>query len=432
MGPLDDEGGIALIVASLQSQLSAEDSDLEPFTKDDFAAQLIMVLNTPISMLSDCSILSWLGINPITRHGSKLFGPPPPPDSSLPELAERVSQIHNAICHLQVESGNSLEYISDRLASDADVWTQSFMDIERHITALPPPPAPPLPIPTPPTPLAPATPPPAPPRLRKPKPSAPVASSQKLPTRTPAPPSKPTSAPVPSYSAAAKAPARPSLVISHRSSTSDGGDEPMAVKHQPGLIVAHLNAALRASPHQASISAARWTSKNNLVLTGGPDTTAHNLTSSSHFLSNVLSSLLAADQSAPVPISVRENLRWSRITINNIPTGVDHTRAAYTPQECHEALLADNPVYRSLRVTRPPSWVRAPSSYQAGSSSSLSVAFEDPTGQSLRDLLAQRSLFCFGNTGVVKRWVEKPRVTPRADDHPPASASRGQTPRPGP
>jgi hypothetical protein len=378
------------------------------------------------------TILSWLGINPITCHGSPLFGPAPPPDTTLTDLATQISQLHHMVCHAHTESGDSLELLDSKLDNHADLWMQSFTAIKEDIVSLPSLPVPAPPSLTPPVPLAQATPPPALPRTRKPKPSAPAASSQKQPMQTPAPPSKPASVPVPSYSAAAKAPARPSLVISHRSSTSDGGDTPMAVKHQPALIIAHLNTALRASPHQASISAARWTSKNNLVLTGGPDTTAHNLNSSSHFLSNVLSSLLAADQSAPVPISAQENLCWSCITINNIPTGVNLTRAAYTPQECHKALLVDNPVYRSLRVTRPPSWVQAPSSYPTGSSSSLTVLFEDPSGQSLRDLLAQRTLFCFGNTGVVRRWVEKPCVTPRADDHPPASAPSGQTPHPGP
>jgi hypothetical protein len=348
MCPIDNDDGIEFIVATFHEQLSAEDSSREPFDKADFAAQLIMVLNTPSSLLSDCSILSWLGINPITCHGSPLFGPVPPPNTSISELAAQVSQLHQAVCHFQVETGDSLEHVSDRLVSDVDLWMQSFTAIKDHILAIPTPPEPLPPIPTPPPPLAQATPPPAPPRTRKPKPSAPAASSQMQPMQTPAPPSKPTSVLVPSYSAAAKTPARPSLVISHRFSTSDGGDVPMAVKHQPALIITHLNAALHASPHQASISAAKWTSKNNLVLTGGPDTTAHNLNSSSYFLSDVLSSLLAVDQSAPVPISARENLCWSCITINNVPTGVDLTRTAYTPHECHEALLADNPVYRSL------------------------------------------------------------------------------------
>jgi hypothetical protein len=163
MRPIDDDDAIEFIVATFHEQLSAEDSSREPFNKADFATQLIMVLNTPSSILSDCSILSWLGINPITRHGSPLFGPIPPPDTSISDLTAQVSQLHQAVCHLQVETGDSLELVSDRLVSDADLWMQSFTAIKDHILAIPTPPEPLPPIPTPPPPLAPATPPPAPP-----------------------------------------------------------------------------------------------------------------------------------------------------------------------------------------------------------------------------------------------------------------------------
>jgi hypothetical protein len=56
MHPIDNNDAIEFIVATFHEQLSAEDSSREPFDKANFAAQLIMVLNTPTSILSDCSI----------------------------------------------------------------------------------------------------------------------------------------------------------------------------------------------------------------------------------------------------------------------------------------------------------------------------------------------------------------------------------------
>ncbi|KAH9159184.1 hypothetical protein EDB89DRAFT_2084472 [Lactarius sanguifluus] len=144
------------------------------------------------------------------------------------------------------------------------------------------------------------------------------------------------------------------------------------------------------SPHQVSLSAARWTAKNNLVVVAGPDTTAHHLASASHFITTTLGVFLSHDPSSPIPIASRENVRWSRLLINGLPTGASATRGAFTPTECHDSLMTDNPVYWSLRFTQLPSW--------------------DPDGSTLRTLLASRSLYAFGSTGDLKRWKSKPRA----------------------
>jgi hypothetical protein len=218
------------------------------------------------------------------------------------------------------------------------------------------------------------------------------------------PPSRPT------FASAARAPARPSLVIRAAASQTSDGDAILAVKRSPQEVITYLNAALATSPHPVTLSAARWTGKHNLVVTAGPDTTAHHLTSSSRFISDALTPFLSLDHSAPLPISVAENVKWSRILINGIPTGVSDRRGPYSPSECHAALAVDNPVYRTLRLTQSPSWVRKPDSYSPGSSSSLVLAFEDPDGSALRTLLAGRSLYAFGHEGDIKRWKQRPRV----------------------
>ncbi len=205
----------------------------------------------------------------------------------------------------------------------------------------------------------------------------------------------------------AKTPARPSLVVALRPSHS-GGDAPLAIRRSPQEVVTHLNAELVDSPHPVTLSAARWTAKNNLVVTAGPDTSAYQLTQASHLISDVLSTFLSHD-SSPLPVTSRENVKWSRLLINGIPTGASSSRGPYSPSECQQALLADNPAFRTLRFTQPPSWVRAPSTYGPGSVSSLVVAFEDPLGESLRSLLGGKTLFAFGHAGELRRWKQKPR-----------------------
>ncbi|KAH8991501.1 hypothetical protein EDB92DRAFT_1945836 [Lactarius akahatsu] len=219
-----------------------------------------------------------------------------------------------------------------------------------------PPPAPP-----PAKPSAQPNPKPTPPPRAPPKVSAPVA---KAPKPTPVP------TPSPSYASAARKPVRPSLIVTRKHTDEMA---PLAIRHSPLAVCAHLNAALEMAHPQVTLSAARWTKNNNL------------------FISNTLSTFLSTSADTPLPVSAKENVRWSHILINNILTGVTATRRAYSPQEL-------------------PSWVKRPDSYAAGSSSSLVVTFEDPSGVALQDLLAHGSLFTFGQEGHLRRWKQQPRA----------------------
>ncbi|KAH9021887.1 hypothetical protein EDB85DRAFT_1895457 [Lactarius pseudohatsudake] len=260
---------------------------------------------------------------------------------------------------------------------------------------LPPPgvsaPAPPAPAPTPA--LKPSAQPP-PPKLPTTKPSAP-----------PKAPPKPSAQP-PSFASITKSPARPSLVLSPAPNSSPT----TAVRKTRSEICAHLNGVLSALLLGSSLSAARWTKNNNLVIVAGPDTTSQHLQKASAALSNAVTHFIAINPSQPIPISAKENVRWSRLLINNVPTGASSSRGAYSPTECHDTLIRDNPAYWTLSLTRLPSWVKRPDSYAAGSSSSLVVCFEDPTGLALRTLLSHRTLFAFGQAGDLRLWKQKPRA----------------------
>ncbi len=189
--------------------------------------------------------------------------------------------------------------------------------------------------------------------------------------------------------------------------SAPGADVPLAIHRPPQEVVTHLNAVLTDAHHPVSLSAARWTAKNNLVVVARPDTLAYQLMQASHFISDTLSTYLSHN-SSPLPITLHENVKWSCLLINGIPTGVSSSCRPYTPSECLQALVADNPAFCTLCLTQPPSWVRAPSTYTAGSISSLVVAFEDPSRESLQLLLAGKTLFAFGHSGDLQRWKQKP------------------------
>jgi len=133
---------------------------------------------------------------------------------------------------------------------------------------------------------------------------------------------------------------QPSLVVALCSS-APGGNVPLAIRRSPQEIVIHLNAELADASHLVTLSAAWWTAKNNLVVTAGPNTLAYQLTQASHLISDSLLTYLSHD-SSPLPITIRDNVKWSRLLINSIPTGASSTHGPYSPSECLQALIADN------------------------------------------------------------------------------------------
>lgn len=129
---------------------------------------------------------------------------------------------------------------------------------------------------------------------------------------------------------------------------SSDGDAYLAMCCTPQEIVTYLNAALAPSPHQVMLSATRWTAKNSLVVTAEPNTTEYHLLSASHFLTDTLTPCISMSPSAHIPLSAKENVKWSCLLINGIPTGVTPSHGAYKPSECHDALAVNNPIYHTL------------------------------------------------------------------------------------
>ena len=138
---------------------------------------------------------------------------------------------------------------------------------------------------------------------------------------------------------------RPSLVISLSHST-DSHTLLLLTQMAIPEIVKGLNAMLLAHPchTQVWLSAVKWSLKGNLVVIAGPDTTLVQLEGASGAISSHLSSQLAF----PAHITSHINTKWSKVLVNGVPTGVTPNRAALTPQECHQALISNNPSYQLL------------------------------------------------------------------------------------
>lgn len=219
-------------------------------------------------------------------------------------------------------------------------------------------------------------------------------------------PSAQRSAPSPSYAAKAASPQRPSVVVDAAAYTWPENQRP-----SPSEICASINATLtRSNVTQVRMSAARWTAKGNLVIWGGANTTPSQLTAAlPHFSEALQASLSALAESAPqTPPTLRPNVKWSKLRFNAVPTGKSDTRGAYTPDEAHAALVTENQAYATLTITQKPSWVRDPTTYTPGATSSLSVSFEDPDGTGIQTLLRHRTLYAFGHVITVKRWKQTP------------------------
>jgi hypothetical protein len=145
----------------------------------------------------------------------------------------------------------------------------------------------------------------------------PTTTSQ--PTKAPTTTSKPVTTP-PTYAAKAATPHRPSAVVGTAAYTWPDNHRP-----SPADICATINAALsHTNSTQVRISAVRWTAKGNLVFWGGANTMATQLTTALPHISEALHpSLSALSQSAPqTPPALRPNVKWSKLRLNAIPTGV--------------------------------------------------------------------------------------------------------------
>ena len=208
------------------------------------------------------------------------------------------------------------------------------------------------------------TPSPAPPPTIPPTAQPPTASAQapKAPKATQKAHASHAPPPPPSYAKAAapeptwpKPVTRPSLVISLCNLQHHSTLQSLAMLQAPCLVEI-CNEALGSEACYASVrlSAAKWSPSGNLVVFAGPDTTLTQLQSAHHLITLALEGALPGTAS----LSSRPNVKWSKILIGSVPTGVTDCMSqahSHSREECHQVLLHDNPSYCRLRVTQLPS-----------------------------------------------------------------------------
>ncbi|KAI9431604.1 hypothetical protein H4582DRAFT_2062582 [Lactarius indigo] len=153
----------------------------------------------------------------------------------------------------------------------------------------------------------------------------------------------------PSFANVTALPPRPSVVISL--AHLDWKDN----RPSPAQLCTSINSALAAAQNdQVHISTVKWTARDNLVLMGGPNTMAHHLQLAIPTIHQHFSERIPASHDSH-PIHIRPNVKWSKILINSVPTGVSPTTSAHSPDTCHAALVSENPNYATLTITQRPS-----------------------------------------------------------------------------
>jgi hypothetical protein len=177
--------------------------------------------------------------------------------------------------------------------------------------------------------------------------------------------------------------------------------------------------------HQTHISTTRWTNKGNLVITGSHTNTMYQLLAASSIIKNIFFEAYSNSNTPLTSLPIQANIKWSKLLINGVPTGVSNAWGTKNPNECHTALTLENPTYAHLQITQKPSWVRPPDQYTIGSASSLIVAFEDLDGSKSRALLASHQLYIFSIKAKVHRWKKTP---PKPAQPTPSSGATTGTP----
>ena len=201
-------------------------------------------------------------------------------------------------------------------------------------------------------------------------------------------------------------PPRPSLVLSlthHTLASTLCATAALA----PPVLVNACNAALSADPTHANVrvSAAKWSPKGNLVVFAGPGVSRDALFTTSHILTSAISRALPDDPR----ISSRLNVKWGKVMISSVPTGVsEESPSAHSPAAVWQSLIDNNPSLHRLKVCQLPSWVRRPSLFHLGSQSSLVLAFEDPDGTIAPSLICARTVYAFGSQCCIVRWRNPP------------------------
>ncbi|SRR6266702_1951080 len=118
-----------------------------------------------------------------------------------------------------------------------------------------------------------------------------------------------------------------------------------------------------------------------------------------HFASAYLSN----DEPDPISLpTIRPNIKWSKILLNSVSTGVSHLTALPSPQRSATQHSSRRTPYMPNLQSH-----RNPSTYTEGAMLSLIVAFEDPDRSLLCSLLTNKVLYIFGSCATLRKWKQQ-------------------------
>jgi hypothetical protein len=99
-------------------------------------------------------------------------------------------------------------------------------------------------------------------------------------------------------------------------------------------------------------------------------------------------------------VMVYQDVKLLKLLFHNVCTSQTDKHPAYSPNDIHQELIANNPVY--LTITQKSSWVKNPANF-ISDQFSVSFAFEDPDGKiTVAILHSHKALYLFGDRSPMK------------------------------
>ena len=103
---------------------------------------------------------------------------------------------------------------------------------------------------------------------------------------------------------------------------------------------------------EVKISVVKYNKMGNLILTAHHGTTPEQLQNAASTINTIFEQIYKDTfHSELYNISTQANMKWSKILINSVSTGVTAIWGPWTSDECHCVLIAHNPSYASLNIT---------------------------------------------------------------------------------
>lgn len=181
-----------------------------------------------------------------------------------------------------------------------------------------------------------------------------------------------------------------------------GNPIPVEDRPPPLQLLRMINSRLTMTPTAKGLSVigASWNQSGNCVLSFPANSSP--VIIEQH--ARVLREAVAGDR----PSVANRDVRWSKVVVHRVLTGLYSEGRVFPPDILLQDLTLNNSINK-IKITRSPDWIRKPDDISS-MHSSISFAFEDPSGSLVKSFVRQ-PLFLFGERCVVKEWKDKPSIS---------------------